>query len=340
MDDDGLDTYNEDRGTWHANLGPIATPQMQNVIDCVSEIVASNRQDSHTIKGAVAVDGPPSLGKTLSIHTFARMYDRRQMKRFGPTTARGNERVPVCNVSLTSSTTMKALNRMVCEFYMDHHRVNGTAAQLGTRALDFVLACETTLILIDDIHFLNPKRREGEEVVTHLKALANTLPVTFVFAGVDLEHTGLLSEGRGRGQAAQAQTGRRWTRVAITPFEIGTDAQRQVWRSTLLSIEKDLVLSRASRGMLADHLSDYLYARTTGNIGSLMTLINRGCARAVRTGEEAITRDLLDGLAIDAAAEALRPETQSAFETGVLTTQVGAVTRRPISRQAKPAGHD
>ena len=28
--------------------------------------------------------------------------------------------------------------------------------------------------------------------------------------------------------------------------------------------------------MLADELSDYLFARTTGHIGSLMDLINRG----------------------------------------------------------------
>lgn len=47
-------------------------------------------------------------------------------------------------------------------------------------------------------------------------------------------------------------------------------------------------------GMLADDLSDYLFARSTGHIGSLMTLINRGCQRAVRTGAEVLTRELMD----------------------------------------------
>jgi hypothetical protein len=29
--------------------------------------------------------------------------------------------------------------------------------------------------------------------------------------------------------------------------------------------------------MLAEDLCDYLFARSTGHIGSLMTLVNRGC---------------------------------------------------------------
>ena len=37
-------------------------------------------------------------------------------------------------------------------------------------------------------------------------------------------------------------------------------------------------------GTLADQLADYLYARSSGHIGSLMTLINRGASsRATRT---------------------------------------------------------
>src|SRR5262247_955510 len=61
-------------------------------------------------------------------------------------------------------------------------------------------------------------------------------------------------------------------------------------------------------GMIADELCDYLYARSSGYIGSPMTLINRGCRRAVRSGEEKLNTELLDKVKIDAASEKGRQE--------------------------------
>jgi hypothetical protein len=51
-------------------------------------------------------------------------------------------------------------------------------------------------------------------------------------------------------------------------------------------------------------LADYLFARTTGHIGSFITLITRGCYKAIRTGAENLTRQLLDTIRIDEASKA------------------------------------
>ena len=54
--------------------------------------------------------------------------------------------------------------------------------------------------------------------------------------------------------------------------------------------------------MLAEDLSDYLYVRTTGHIGSLMELIRRDSApRAIRTGAETSKCKLLHAVKIDSA---------------------------------------
>ena len=50
-------------------------------------------------------------------------------------------------------------------------------------------------------------------------------------------------------------------------------------------------------------MASYLHDRTGGFVGSLMWLVRYGAARAIRTGEEKITRELLDREIIDAAAE-------------------------------------
>ncbi|MCA1696402.1 MAG: hypothetical protein LC749_17725, partial [Actinobacteria bacterium] len=81
------------------------------------------------------------------------------------------------------------------------------------------------------------------------------------------------------------------------PFEIGTEGGRRDWRR-LPAIERDLVLADARPGDLASDLADYLYVRSTGHFASLMTFITRGCRRAITTGQERLSEDLLDGIRI------------------------------------------
>jgi hypothetical protein len=64
---------------------------------------------------------------------------------------------------------------------------------------------------------------------------------------------------------------------------------------------------------MQSQLSDYLYARTSGHMGSLMTLINRACSRAIRTGVEALTFDVLESTKIDVAAERARSDEEAAI---------------------------
>ncbi|MFF3518950.1 hypothetical protein [Streptomyces sp. NPDC002573] len=46
--------YDSRRRDWHANLGPIKTPQLAKVHDDLWDIVDSNQQDGDKAKGAVA----------------------------------------------------------------------------------------------------------------------------------------------------------------------------------------------------------------------------------------------------------------------------------------------
>jgi hypothetical protein len=57
--------------------------------------------------------------------------------------------------------------------------------------------------------------------------------------------------------------------VPLDPFGIATPAGRRTWRQLLLGIERELVLARAWRGMMASDLPDYLFARSSGHFASL-----------------------------------------------------------------------
>ncbi|MEV6673933.1 hypothetical protein AB0M78_27705, partial [Streptomyces sp. NPDC051162] len=176
---------------------------------------------------------------------------------------------------------------------------------------------------VDDLHFLRWRNKTGIEVSNHFKYIANEFPVTLLMIGVGLEKRGLFTEGSSYEDSVLAQTGRRTTRLGMEPFTISSEDGRGNWRNILLAIEERIVLTEKHPGMLADDLSDYLFARSTGHIGSLMTLINRGCQRAVRTGAERLNTELLDKVKNDAASEQARDELRQALESGRLISRPG-----------------
>jgi hypothetical protein len=313
--------YDRRRRVWHANLGPIKTPQLAALHEDLWDIVDSNAQDGDKAKGAVAIDAFPGLGKTTAVLAFAKQFHQRELQEEGSRTGDGHERWPVCRVGLTGNTGMREFNRAMLEFFAHPGTSRGTAAEFARRALDCVLSCQVRLLVIDDLHFLRWRAKTGVEVSNHFKYIANEFPVTLLFVGVGLAERGLFSEGSSYGDAIMAQTGRRTTRLDFGPFTVDTERGRWEWRQMLLALEQRVVLAEKHPGMLADELSDYLFARSTGHIGSLMTLINRGCQRAVRTGAEQLTEELLDRVKNDEAAEKGRAELMAAIGNRRITTK-------------------
>ncbi|MET8346813.1 AAA family ATPase [Streptomyces microflavus] len=321
MNKEALAEYNRGRRKWHANLGPLGTTQMKALHEDLWDIFDSNDQDGDKVKGGIALDAFPGLGKTTAVLSFAKKVHRRIIQEEGKYTDEGNERWPVCRVGLTSNTGMRDFNRSILEYYGHPGRFRGTAAEFGYRALDSVLSAETKLLIVDDLHFLKWRDKNGIEVSNHFKYIANEFPVTLLMIGVGLEKRGLFSEGSSYEDAVLAQTGRRTTQLNMEPFAISSEKGRTDWRDALLAIEERVVLAEKYPGMIADDLSDYLFARSTGHIGSLMTLINRGCQRAVRTGVERLDKDLLDEVKNDAASERARQELKQALDSGRLVSQ-------------------
>jgi len=321
LGEDARDDYNRRRRIWHANLGPIKTPQLAALHEDLWDIVDSNAQDGDKAKGAIAIDAFPGLGKTTAVLAFAKKFHEREIKAEGTHTSDGHERWPVCRVGLTGNTGMRDFNRAMLEFFAHPGTTRGTAADFARRALDSVLSCQVRLLIIDDLHFLRWRATSGIEVSNHFKYIANEFPVTLLFVGVGLAERGLFSEGSSYADAVLAQTGRRTTALDMCPFTVNTDRGRREWRQMLRAIEARVVLGGNHPGMLADELSDYLFARSTGHIGSLMTLINRGCQRAVRTGTEYLDEGLLNGVKNDAASERARQELQVAIAARRITTK-------------------
>ncbi len=310
--------HNDGREVWHANIGPIETPQLLFLHDGLAEIVESNRQDGDKTKPAALVDAYPGLGKSTAVRAYGCALFRKQVALRGETTPSGHRRVPIIYIALSGNTRIRGLNAAICRFY--GLPVTGDADTLAERAVDAVLSMRTSAIIIDDIHFLAGVNSNSVRMANQLKYLANVFPVTLIYVGVGVQHRGVLREGFSGQQTELAQFGRRTTPLTLAPFQIEHDQGRLEWQTLLKTIEQKLVLTEKYPGMLARDLSDYLYARSTGHFASLMALINRGCLRAIRSGRERLDMDLMNQVKNDAAAEEARKELQAAIEAGLLTT--------------------
>ena len=94
----------------------------------------------------------------------------------------------------------------------------------------------------------------------------------------------------------------RFTVIPAAPFAYGTSGQREQWRALVATMESTLRLHRHKPGSLV-RLEEHLYRRSGGMIGSLSQLIRGAAILAIEDRSEAITRELLDIVPVDYAAE-------------------------------------
>ncbi|MFF7337358.1 AAA family ATPase [Streptomyces sp. NPDC008163] len=322
-----LSVHNDNREVWHANIGPIDTPQLLALHADLREIVESNRQDGNKTKPAALVDAHPGLGKSTAVRAYGCDLFKRQVNLRGDTTPAGARRVPVIYIALSGNTQIRGLNAAICRFY--GLPVKGDADTLAERAVDAVLSMKTVAMIIDDIHFLAGSKSNSVRMANQLKYLSNVFPVTLIYVGVGVQERGILHEGFSPKESPLAQFGRRTTALTLPPFQVDDDESRLQWHRLLKTIEQKLVLAEKYPGMLAEDLSDYLFARSTGHFASLMSLINRGCLRAIRGGHERLDKELMNQVKNDAAAEEARKELEAELKAGLKTTRPTLDPRRP-----------
>jgi hypothetical protein len=221
--------------------------------------------------------------------------------------------VPVAYCRLPVRATPKALCKTILDIYGDPHP--STLDDLVRSVRDAVRDHNTTALLIDDVTRLRLHRSDDQDTLDLIRELMD-LNVTLMLIGVDIPGSGLLrgahgdprtsqwvfpgiKRGTSHNDAAGTQTERRFDLVDLDPFDYSTPAGITAFLEHLAGIEDQLRLLRPSGGMLTTGgMPEYLFRRTRGIVGLLRRLIEDGCAKAIATGEERLTPELLAGTAI------------------------------------------
>jgi hypothetical protein len=302
LDERSREAYDRERLRHALGFGPIRS-LYADIHHTLSRLVTSNELRGPGARHGAALDGNPGNGKSTIVSQFGRHYERRCRELYPhELTPEGEEYLPVLYVNVDALPTIKGLNEAMLAFYGLSPLRHVTARQLTQLVLECARRCQTSLIIIDDIHLLELRREADRDANNHLKRLANDLQATFVYAGVGLSHGGFMHEGLLGTDAVLAQISQRFKRLPVEPLRRSAQRERELWLGVLSVFESELVLLGSKAGDLCSQ-ADYLWRRTQGVIGSLTQLLTEAATEAIDTGSEQITQELLDSIDIGYAAE-------------------------------------
>lgn len=278
--------YDAARRLRHNRLGPYRLQDAGQASEEIIELVEQNEYlPESRVRPGAAIDGEPSLGKTTLLTRIGRDWHltQRTLNPGGLMDGGMNLHIPVCYVSLPGDCSIKGLNQALAVFYDLPDVRRETAINLGTRVKRAMRECGTSLVLIDDLHFIRPGQRDGRTLSDHLKNLMSEVPATFVFAGVELEQAGIFgnfAKGAMRNVSAN-QTGERLRRFAIARIDITAAPGRKQWKGLVSAMINDLRLCCDPQLTDPETLA-YLHARTGGSVGALAELVRVASARVMR----------------------------------------------------------
>ena len=283
--------YNEARQDYHSALVLVATPDIKKIIHTGAKLVVNNRGKQLGRRGLI-VSGASGTGKSTSITQLGKKYQI-DLERRAPA---ARDRVPVVYIVVPPDANPKSLAMEMAVFLGLPVGVRDSPQAVAHTVAAVMRRVGTGLVLVDEVHRLDLSTRQGKNASDQLKYFFDTIGATFVYAGLDLEETGMFAGVRGR------QVAGRFIAVSTGPFTHRTVEAQRDWAKLVATMEQALRLHRHAPGTLIT-LAPYLHARTGGMIGSLDQLIHEAANDAITDGSEKITKVHLDAVILDIAAQ-------------------------------------
>lgn len=286
--------YDEERLDHHARLQVVATSTVRHTVTCGRRLVLLNKHAISARRGLI-VSGPAGTGKTIAITQLGRAHELLDRARNPQATGR----IPVVYITVPPAATARMIAAEFARFLGLPTRRSSNITDLTEAVVGVCTDTRTGLILVDEIHNISLASRTGAEVADTLKYFSERIPATFVYAGIDIEHSNLLSGTRGQ------QIAGRFTLIPTAPFPYSAE-----WKGLVSTLESTLLLHRHEAGTLT-RLDRYLHDRTGGMIGALSHAIRGAAIDAILTGTEVITKESIAAIPLDHSAQ-----TQSRPATG------------------------
>jgi len=238
---------------------------------------------------------PTGAGKTYLRHYLARQW----------TASKRSDRtmVPVISFKIPTKPNTRSMGRELLRSMGDAAWNFGTAQELDIRIRHLIPQVGTVVILIDDVHDIPARRREGgiKDIGDWLRSLIEDCGVLVVLLGIP-SAAQIVSLNPQLKRRASAQ-------IRIDYFQLDTNEHRRRLSSFLARVCENLPL--AHKSTFDDNLVESIFYATYGIPGQIFSLLLEAVNCAVADGRERIERcHLLDAFKLryqDSAATCPNP---------------------------------
>ncbi|KXP01297.1 ATP-binding protein [Tsukamurella pseudospumae] len=293
-DIDGMDiadreAYDERRIAYHSELVVVETAQMRAIINRGRMLTLLNQREI-SARRSLIVDGPWASGKSTTIKMLGKVHEQTVRRRWP-----GQDRIPVVYITTPPKGSPRKLASEFAHFLGIPSRARFNTSDIADAVCHVLTEARTDLVIVDEIHNLNLATSAGEDMSDHLKYFTEHMPATFVYAGINVERSGLFTGVRGKQISGRSVL-----------MRTGTFACDDEWRGLVATLDTALRLYEHAPGTLTRN-AKFLHRRTGGSISSLSQLVRSAALTAIMTGSEAVTRQLLEETPVDHAAEQVTP---------------------------------
>lgn len=213
-------------------------------------------------------------GKSTIIERFREVYGQAYVN---------DDAEPVKPVIVAESPPVadeKGLLVSILEQFYSPYRATDPVVKLRYQTIHMLRACHTQILIIDEFHSLiTGTAVKQREVMNSIKLLCNELKIPIVGVG---------TREAVRALHTDPQHASRFDVITLPTWELDKSFQR-----LLAAFEKVLPLKLASQLHLPE-TATLLHTISEGNIGNLHTLLRACAIKAIRSGQEQITRAIIE----------------------------------------------
>ncbi len=282
----------EEREDYHSRFVVLKTPAMEKISASVRRLLLLNRGQHGGARRGLIISGPATTGKTTAMQQLGRTVELADRLRHPGVEGR----LPVLFITVPPSSTPKMLISEFARFLGIPLAQRMNQIQITNAVCELLCELGTQLVLVDDVHLMDTRSRAGAETSDQLKYLGERIPATFVYSGINVESSPLLTGVRG------AQLAGRFKILRNPPLSFATADDQKIWHDLLQGMDSALRLRRHVLGTLERHAA-YIHTRTGGRMGSLSHLVREAALASLIDGTERITKKLLAEIELDTAAE-------------------------------------
>ncbi|WP_403551677.1 TniB family NTP-binding protein [Streptomyces iakyrus] len=194
----------EERLAYHSAFVTVRTPAIDTLATQVRTLMLLGRHQQNTARPSLIVTGPAAAGKTTALLEVGRTCHLAHTRKHPAPPGRAHEQVPVAYLLVPPGATAKTLAIEFARYLGIPVTNRMTQAQITSAVCHTYTQAGVRLVLIDEIHRLNPRTTTGAEAADLLKDLTERIKATFVYSGIDVAATPLFSGIRGAQLAGRA----------------------------------------------------------------------------------------------------------------------------------------